>query len=130
MSMYRAVVGCVCLAAALTAAALAAEKQGSQGPVPPLDPVRQFEHIGIFTAEKKPDERFVAATKVWVTDFQKHPYRVNGCDPTDRSGESPRCVSRRTSEGGRSRQNQTGSNRSMPRIARGAFRPTTVHRSS
>lgn len=77
MSMYRAVVGCVCLAAALTAAALsAAEKQGSQGPVPPLDPVKQFEHIGIFTAEKKPDERFVAATKVWVTDFQKHPYRV------------------------------------------------------
>ncbi len=75
MSMYRAVVGCVCLAA-LTAAALSSEKQGSQGPVPPLDPVRQFEHIGIFTAEKKPDERFVAATKVWVTDFQKHPYRV------------------------------------------------------
>ena len=76
MAMYRAVVGCVCLSAALAAAALAAEKRGPQSPVAPLDPVGQFEHLGIFTAEKKPGERFVAATKVWVTDFQKHPYRV------------------------------------------------------
>ena len=36
----------------------------------------QFEHIGIVTRRKKPGERFVAATRVWVTDFTKHPYRV------------------------------------------------------
>ena len=35
-----------------------------------------FEHIGIITTEKKPDERFVPATRVWVTDFTKHPQRV------------------------------------------------------
>ena len=36
----------------------------------------QFEHIGIVTTEKKPGERYVAATRVWVTDFLQHPYRV------------------------------------------------------
>ncbi len=36
----------------------------------------QFDHIGIVTTETKPGERFVPATKVWVTDFQKHPFRV------------------------------------------------------
>jgi hypothetical protein len=36
----------------------------------------QFDHIGIVTTEKKPNERYVPATKVWVTDFQKHPFHV------------------------------------------------------
>lgn len=36
----------------------------------------QFEHIGVVTTEKKPGERFVPATRVWVTDFTKHPHRV------------------------------------------------------
>jgi hypothetical protein len=36
----------------------------------------QFDHIGIVTTEKKPGERFVPATKVWVTDFQKHPFHI------------------------------------------------------
>ena len=35
-----------------------------------------FSHIGIVTTEKKPGERFVEATRVWVTDFQKHPFHV------------------------------------------------------
>lgn len=35
-----------------------------------------FSHIGIITHEKKPNERYVPATKVWVTDFQNHPYHV------------------------------------------------------
>ena len=35
-----------------------------------------FEHIGIVTREKRPGERFVPATRVWVTDFTKHPYRI------------------------------------------------------
>jgi hypothetical protein len=36
----------------------------------------QFDHIGIVTTEKKPNARFVAATKVWVTDFKSHPFHV------------------------------------------------------
>ena len=36
----------------------------------------QFDHIGIVTTEKKPGERFVPATRVWVTDFQKHPFHI------------------------------------------------------
>lgn len=36
----------------------------------------QFDHIGIVTTQKKSDEMYVAATKVWVTDFQKHPFHV------------------------------------------------------
>ncbi len=36
----------------------------------------QFDHVGIVTTEKKADETFVAATRVWITDFQRHPYRV------------------------------------------------------
>jgi hypothetical protein len=35
-----------------------------------------FSHIGIVTTEKKPGEVFVEATRVWVTDFQNHPVRV------------------------------------------------------
>jgi hypothetical protein len=36
----------------------------------------EFDHVGIVTSEKKSEETFVAATRVWITDFQKHPYRV------------------------------------------------------
>jgi hypothetical protein len=36
----------------------------------------QFDHIGLITAETKPGERFVAATKVWVTDMERHPFHV------------------------------------------------------
>ncbi len=36
----------------------------------------QFDHIGIVTTEKHDDEIYVAATKVWVTDFRVHPYRI------------------------------------------------------
>lgn len=36
----------------------------------------EFDHIGIITEEKKPDEIFVEATRVWITDFREHPYRV------------------------------------------------------
>ncbi len=35
-----------------------------------------FSHIGVITTEKKPGERFVPATRVWVTDFQDHPFHV------------------------------------------------------
>jgi catechol 2,3-dioxygenase-like lactoylglutathione lyase family enzyme len=36
----------------------------------------QFDHIGIVTTEKKPDEIFIEPTRVWITDFKEHPYRV------------------------------------------------------
>jgi hypothetical protein len=39
-------------------------------------PVMQFDHIGLITTEKKANETFVSATKVWVTDFQNHPFRI------------------------------------------------------
>ncbi len=36
----------------------------------------QFDHLGMITTEKKADEIYVEATKVWVTDFQNHPYHI------------------------------------------------------
>ena len=36
----------------------------------------QFDHVGIPTQQKKPDETFVAATRVWITDAHAHPFRV------------------------------------------------------
>jgi hypothetical protein len=36
----------------------------------------QFDHVGIVTAEKKPGERWVEATRVWVTSPRGHPYHV------------------------------------------------------
>ena len=36
----------------------------------------QFDHVGIVTTEQKADETFVPATRVWITDFQSHPFRV------------------------------------------------------
>ena len=57
-----------CLAILIVAAPMRAEK--------PQRPSMQFDHIGIVTTEKKPNERYVAATKVWVTDFKSHPFHV------------------------------------------------------
>ena len=37
---------------------------------------RRFHHVGLRTTEKQPDENFVTATRVWVTDPNKHPYRI------------------------------------------------------
>ncbi len=36
----------------------------------------EFSHIGIVTNEKKENETFVEATRVWVTDFVTHPHKV------------------------------------------------------
>ncbi len=77
MLTCRVVVSGLCLAAILAAAAsMAAAEKKSATSVATFDPSGQFEHIGIFTAEKKPGERLVTATNVWVTDFQNHPYGV------------------------------------------------------
>ena len=38
--------------------------------------MREFHHIGLPTTEKQPDEAYVADTKVWVTNPDDHPYRV------------------------------------------------------
>ncbi len=38
--------------------------------------MRQFHHVGIPTDEEQPEEVYVEDTKVWVTDPEKHPYRV------------------------------------------------------
>jgi hypothetical protein len=36
----------------------------------------EFDHIGLITREKKDGEIWVEKTKVWVTEPQKHPFRV------------------------------------------------------
>jgi len=38
--------------------------------------MRIFDHVGVPTAEKQPDEMYVAETKVWVTDPARHPFKV------------------------------------------------------
>ena len=36
----------------------------------------KFYHIGVVTTEKQPNERWVEATRVWVTSPREHPYNV------------------------------------------------------
>jgi hypothetical protein len=38
--------------------------------------MREFHHVGIPTDDQQPGEVYVSATKVWVTDPNDHPYRV------------------------------------------------------
>ena len=36
----------------------------------------EFSHVGMITDQPKPGEVFVEATRVWITDFLKHPFHV------------------------------------------------------
>jgi hypothetical protein len=36
----------------------------------------EFSHVGLIAERPQPGEVYVPATKVWVTDFVKHPYRI------------------------------------------------------
>ncbi|MAV38796.1 MAG: hypothetical protein CMJ59_25440 [Planctomycetaceae bacterium] len=36
----------------------------------------EFSHIGLITQTPQTDEVFIPATRVWVTNFTKHPFRV------------------------------------------------------
>ena len=36
----------------------------------------RFDHIGLITDDTKPGERWVEATRVWVTSPREHPYNV------------------------------------------------------
>ncbi len=38
--------------------------------------MKKFDHMGLPTDEKQPNEMWVAETRVWVTDPLAHPYRV------------------------------------------------------
>lgn len=38
--------------------------------------MRAFDHIGVPTTEQLPDQMYVPATKVWVTDPAAHPQRL------------------------------------------------------
>lgn len=40
--------------------------------IPPME----FDHIGLVTTEKKSGELYIEATKVWVTNFQDHPFHI------------------------------------------------------
>ncbi len=37
---------------------------------------RRFHHVGLRAMEPQPAENFVAATRVWVTDPNQHPQRI------------------------------------------------------
>ena len=37
---------------------------------------RRFHHVGLRAMEPQPDENFVTATRVWVTDPNHHPQRI------------------------------------------------------
>jgi len=43
---------------------------------PSTTPGLEFDHVGIVTTEKKLDEAFIEATRVWVTNYATHPCRV------------------------------------------------------
>jgi hypothetical protein len=36
----------------------------------------EFSHVGLITSEQKEGEVFIEATRVWITDFVKHPFHV------------------------------------------------------
>ncbi len=36
----------------------------------------KFSHVGVITDEQQPNETYVPATKVYVTDFVNHPYKI------------------------------------------------------
>ncbi len=38
--------------------------------------MRKFDHVGLTTDEKQPNEMYVPETKVWVTDPTAHPYKI------------------------------------------------------
>ncbi|MGQ9729970.1 MAG: hypothetical protein ACUVX8_01730 [Candidatus Zipacnadales bacterium] len=38
--------------------------------------MRKFSHVGVPTTEPQPGEVYVESTKVWVTDFASHPYKI------------------------------------------------------
>jgi hypothetical protein len=38
--------------------------------------MRAFDHVGIPTDQKQPDEMYVHETKVWVTDPLRHPQKI------------------------------------------------------
>lgn len=38
--------------------------------------MKTFDHIGLPTRDKQPNERFVEKTRVWVTDPHEHPFAV------------------------------------------------------
>jgi hypothetical protein len=36
----------------------------------------EFSHVGLITETPQPGEVFVEATRVWITDFIDHPYKI------------------------------------------------------
>lgn len=38
--------------------------------------MKEFDHVGLPTTEKQPEEMYVEQTRVWVTDPVSHPFKV------------------------------------------------------
>lgn len=36
----------------------------------------EFSHVGLITRDPQPGEVFVEATRVWITDFVRHPFHI------------------------------------------------------
>ena len=36
----------------------------------------EFSHVGMITTVPQPGEIFVPATRVWITNFESHPYQI------------------------------------------------------
>jgi hypothetical protein len=36
----------------------------------------EFSHVGLITDQPQPGEVFVEATRVWITDFLRHPFHI------------------------------------------------------
>ena len=51
----------------------------------------QYHHTGVVTDQKQPNEFYVEATKVWVTDPDDHPYRIEFLrfEPRQATGQRP-----------------------------------------
>lgn len=37
---------------------------------------KAFDHVGVFTTEPQPDEIWIAASEVWITNPRQHPLRI------------------------------------------------------
>ncbi len=68
--------GAVTVASALAGSAVYRVRAAEDNTSSLERPTMEFDHIGIVTTEKKEDETYVTATKVWVTNFRDHPYHV------------------------------------------------------
>lgn len=50
---------------------------------------KAFDHIGLMTTEKQPDEIWIAESEVWITNPRRHPMRIEYLRPKNPPQVSP-----------------------------------------